>query len=194
VDEHQYHWYCTSQDILSTTRNKCTDMSALAHKCWHTHLQCLHARTYARKRTHANAHTHARAHTRMHTHAHAQTHACVRACMPANKHACTYVHTRTHACTRGCAPAHKHACTHSSILVQHFGQGDMLFYRLACVHMCVWHRTTGIALCLGFKSRQSSTEPILRISFLPGSIVHGTLHAFQIRCRISFGKGEFWQI
>ena len=48
------------QDILSTTRNKCTDMPALAHKCWHTHLQCLHARTHA--------HAHARAHTHIHTH------------------------------------------------------------------------------------------------------------------------------
>jgi len=70
----------------------------------------------------------------------------------------------------------------------------MLFYRLACVHMCVWHRTTGIALYFGPKYRQSPTKPNFRINSLPGSIVHGTLHAFQIRCRNSFGKGEFWQI
>ena len=122
-----YHWYCTSQDILSTTRNKCIDMPALAHKCWHTHLQCLHARASAHTHTQTHTHTHTNTHTYTHKHAYTRTHA--------RKQARTYVHTRTHACTRGRTHtqthtlartharahrhtrthAHKHACTQSSV-------------------------------------------------------------------------------
>jgi len=45
-------------------------------------------------------------------------------------------------------------------------QGDMLFYRLACVHM----RTTGIALYLGPKSHQSSTGLNFQIDFFQGAL------------------------
>jgi hypothetical protein len=107
---------------------------------------------------HAREHTHARAHMHKRT----RTHACMHACTQTSTHVRAHTHARMHSQAHACTHAHTHirmpACTHSSVLVQHFGQGDMLFYRLACVHMCVWHRTTGIALYLGPKSRQSSTE------------------------------------
>ena len=97
--------------ILSTTRNKCTDMPALAHKCWHTHLQCLNARTHARTRahththtnTHARAHTHAREHARTCTHTHARAHTRTHA----------HTHARTHTHERMCTHSHTHARMHS---------------------------------------------------------------------------------
>ena len=131
-------------------------MPALAHKCWHTHLQCLHARTYAHARAHTHTHTcmHAHAHMHAHTHAHARVH--------------THTpHIRTQTRTHARAHAHKHT---QLSLGPTLWPGDMLFYRLACVHMCVWHRTTGIALYFGPKYRQSPTEPNFRINFLPGRL------------------------
>ena len=151
-----------SQDIMNTTR----------HKCTHTHLQCLHARTHAHASTRTSTHIHT--HTHMHTRTHMHT-----ACAHAHAlHANTHVHTRTHACTCGRAHAythtctqarththtHKHACTHSSVLSNNLARGTCCF--TGCVYirqMCVWHRTTGIALYLGLKSRQSSTEPNFRL-------------------------------
>ena len=173
--EHQYHWYCTSQDILSTTRNKCTDMPALAHKCWHTHLQCLHARTRAHTHTHTHTRTHAythkntctRTHARARTHTHMHMHTRTRACTQTS----THIRAHMHACTRGRTLAHTHtlARTHSSVLVQHFGQGDMLFYRLACVHMCV-HRTTGIALYLGLNPARARQNRFSELLFCQGAL------------------------
>ena len=149
--------------------HKCTDMPALAHKCTHTHRSaCMHART----RTHTHMHVHR--HVRMHLRVHAHTHTLAR----------THAHTHTH----------KQACTHSSVLVQHFGQGHMLFYRLVHIrHICVaqHHRYSAI---IGTQIPPELDRTNFPTRFLPGSIVHGTLHVFQIRCRNSFGTGEFWQI
>ena len=137
--EQMHRHACTCTQVLAYTP------AVLAHT--HTHARA-HTHTHTRAHTHRQAHTHARAH------AHTRTHACMHARKQARMHsrarACTLARTRTQERTH----THKHACTHSSFLVQHFGQGDMLFYRLACVHMCVWHRTTDIALYLGPKSRQ----------------------------------------
>jgi hypothetical protein len=190
------------------------------HACMHTHT-CTHTRTHTHARVHTHTphirtqtHTHARAqmharahartcththtHTRAHTHERTRTHARTHALAGARTHTHTHTFTRTHA--RAHTGLGTHAHTHISMHARQLSlgptlwPGDILFYRLACVHMCVWHKTTGIALYLGPKSCKSSTEPIFRINFLPGSIVHSPLHAFQIRCRNSFGKGEFWQI
>jgi len=175
-------------------RHACTCTQVLAYT------PAVLARTHARTHTHARAHTHthtrmhAHAHMHAHTHAHARAHTHTHARTRAHTHTRTHTHTtHTHTFTRTHARAHAHKHTQLS-LGPTLWPGDMLFYRLACVHMCLWHRTTGIALYFGPKYRQSPTEPNFRIKFLPGSIVHGTLHAFQIRCRNSFGKGEFWQI
>jgi hypothetical protein len=137
--EQMHRHACTCTQVLAYT----PAVLARTRECTHTH-------------TNTHTHTHTNTHTYTHKHAYTRTHA--------RKQARTYVHTRTHTCTSGRActhththlharalrnartHAHKHACTQSSVLVQHFGQGDMLFYRLACVHICVWHRTTGIAL------------------------------------------------
>ena len=171
-------------------RHACTCTQVLAYT------PAVLARTHAHARAHTHTHTrmHAHAHMHAHTHAHARAHTHTHARTRAHTHTRTHTHTtHTHTFTRTHARAHAHKHTQLS-LGPTLWPGDMLFYRLACVHMCLWHRTTGIALYFGPKYRQSPTEPNFRIKFLPGSIVHGTLHAFQIRCRNSFGKGEFWQI
>ena len=149
---------------------------------------CLHLHTSARIQTEVLACKHCSVCVCVHACA------CVCTCTHALAGACTHAHSCTHACTR--TQAHTHISMHarSAQSWSNTWPGDMLFYRLACVHMCVWHRTTGIALYFGPKYRQSPTEPNFRINFLPGSIVHGTLHAFQIRCQNFSGKGKFWQI
>jgi len=139
--------------ILSTTRNKCTDMPALAHKCWHTHLQCLHAHTHAHVHTythitiykHTHIHTHActRTHARTCTHAQAHAHARVHACMHANKHARTCTHARTHALagarmhTR--THAHTHACMHAQLSLGPtlWPGGHAVLQACLCPHVCV---------------------------------------------------------
>ena len=109
-----------------------------AHTHTHTHT---HAHTHTRTHTHTHTHTHSHTHTHTqhtHTHAHAHTH--------------TRTHARTHAHTHARTRTHTHISTLSSVLVQHFGQGTC-----CSTGLCVWHRTTGIALYFGPKYRQSPT-------------------------------------
>ena len=176
--------------LTLTLKLKHTHTHAHTHTHTRTHART-HAHTHARTRTHTHAHTHTHTHAHTRAHVHARTHACTRGRTRTHTH--THLHARMHAHTGLGTHAHTHISTLSSVLVQHFGQGTCCSTGLP-VSTCVCHRTTGIALNFGPKYRQSPTEPNFRINFLPGSIPHGTLHAFQIRCRNSFGKGEFWQI
>jgi len=75
--------------------------------------------------THTDTHTHTQ--TCMHAHAHAHMHA--------HTHALTgaHMHTYTHTCT------HAHTGTHAQVSVSPtLWPGDMLFYRLACVHIALY--------------------------------------------------------
>ena len=118
------------------------------HKAGTNAQTCLNLHTSARTRTRTHTYTHTHAHTYTHacTHAHAHAHTHARTCTDTRKHAlsgtCTHAHSCTHVRTHAYLGTHARtqACTHSSVLIQHFYQGDMLFHRLACVHirhMCV---------------------------------------------------------
>jgi len=105
--------------------------------------------------------THAHTHMRTHAHTHARTHSC------------THANTHALACTRTQARTHTHIGMHArkAQLGPTLCPGGHAVPK-ACLHirhMCV-AQTTGIALYLGPKSRQSSTDPIFRIIICQGAL------------------------
>ena len=147
------------------------------------HLPAILARTHACTKLHT--HTRMQAHTRTYT------------------HACTCTHAQMHAHTH--ARAHRHAHTHTHTHISMHAQlslGPTLWpgghaVPQACLcphkeHVC--GKKPPIQCYIWDLNPDRARQNLFSNYILPKSFTHSTLHAFQIRCKNSFGTGEFWQI
>ena len=188
----RHHIPWTHRGSLKSTSNVPAKISwapqgTNAQTCLHLHtsagIHTCSACTYARTHAHARARTHIHTHARMDGHTHARVHACMQTSMHVRAHTHARMHSRAHACTHGRTHAHTRTQERTHI--------SMHAHTAQCPHVCVAqnHRYRAI---FGTKIPPELDRTNFPTLFLPGSMVHGTLHAFKSKsdARIPSARGR----